>query len=128
MPDFQVAGTREILKRHREISAELSELLKSVVELRMKDSQAETRAAQDFELQYRRSLVNRLDRIEPSCGWPVPGARSYSLYVAYVRIPAKVIMIVITGSGDRDHAQGDTARPKRRPRAEYCWLACCGPS
>src|SRR5215472_17566728 len=35
--------------------------------------------------------------------------------------------IVITGSGDRDHPQGNTVRPERRPHAECCWLNALWP-
>jgi hypothetical protein len=35
--------------------------------------------------------------------------------------------IVITGSGDLDHPQGNTVRPERRPHAECCWLNALWP-
>jgi hypothetical protein len=89
MPNFQVAASREILKRHRELSADLEKVLETVLAMRRDASEAGMREAQNFELQYRRALVQRLDRLE-LFGLRLigAGAREYPLSVAYVTLTA----------------------------------------
>jgi hypothetical protein len=89
MPNFQVAATGEILKRHRELSDDLEKVLETITAMRRDASEGGIREAQNFEVQYPRALVRRLDRLE-LFGLRLigAGAREYPLSIAYVTLTA----------------------------------------
>lgn len=91
LPNFQVTATRELLKRDRELLEDLKKVLDIVVAMRTEALHEDAREAQGFELQYRRTLVRRLDRLE-LFGLRLigAGAREYGLTVAYVSLTATV--------------------------------------
>jgi hypothetical protein len=89
LPNFQVAATREILKRHTQLQDELGKVLDSLAAMRtnaLASGGAETR---DFDLQYRRALDRRLDRLELfGVRYVSGGPRDYPLTIAYVSLTA----------------------------------------
>ena len=91
LPDFQIAATREILKRHSELLAELGRVLDALAAMRTDPRLDRASEGRDFELQYRRALDRRLDRLELFGVRLVGGgARDYPLTVAYVSLTAAV--------------------------------------
>lgn len=89
LPDFQVAATREILKRHSELLAELGRVLDALAAMRTDPRLDRASEGRDFELQYRRALGRRLDRLELfGLRLVGGGARDYPLTVAYVSLTA----------------------------------------
>jgi hypothetical protein len=91
LPDFQIAATREILKRHSELLAELGRVLDMLAAMRTDPRLDRDSSGRDFELQYRRALDRRLDRLELFGVRLVGGgARDYPLTVAYVSLTATV--------------------------------------
>jgi hypothetical protein len=89
LPNFQVAATREILKRHSELLADLGRVLDALSAMRTDPRLDRASEARDFELQYRRALDRRLDRLELFGVRLVGGgARAYPLTVAYVSLTA----------------------------------------
>jgi hypothetical protein len=89
LPDFQVAATREILKRHSALLTELGCVLDALAAMRMDSRLDRVSEGRDFELQYRRALDRRLDRLELFGVRLVGGgARDYPLTVAYVSLTA----------------------------------------
>jgi hypothetical protein len=108
MPNFHVSATREILKRHRELSEELEKVLEVLDTMRNQTSDREAHDSQNFELQYRRALVQRLDRME-MFGLRIigAGAREYPSTTAYVTLTA-------TSAGTREPKRVDTALADQR--------------
>jgi hypothetical protein len=89
LPDFQVAATREILKRHSALLTELGCVLDALAAMRMDSRLDRVSEGRDFELQYRRALGRRLDRLELfGLRLVGGGARDYPLTVAYVSLTA----------------------------------------
>jgi hypothetical protein len=85
LPDFQVAATREILKRTSELSSELARVLDVVGAMREQASQNDR--ATGFETQYRRTLSQRLDRMQLFGVRLIgAGAREPEISVAYVTL------------------------------------------
>ena len=64
LPDFQVAATRELLKRETAVREDLSRILDELSWMRSNTSTAEASRIAGFEDQYRRTLVQQLDRLQ----------------------------------------------------------------
>jgi hypothetical protein len=90
LPSFQVAATRELLKRSDEVLAELRRVLDSVDAVRQA-AKPETRLAQEgFETNYRRTLLLKLDRMQLfGVRLAGGGARDWALSVAYVTLTSR---------------------------------------
>jgi hypothetical protein len=85
LPDFQVAATRELLKRTSELMTELTHVLDVVGSMR--EQAGLNDAASGFETQYRRALSHRLDRMQLFGVRLVgAGAREPEISVAYVTL------------------------------------------
>lgn len=89
MPKLQAAATREHLKREREMLQMLTKVLDQLSAIRSTADAVRTGENSSFELQYRRSLIARLDRME-LFGLRLigGGAYEYPLSVAYVTLSA----------------------------------------
>jgi hypothetical protein len=88
LPDFHAAATREILRRHTELLAELTRILDALTAMRAQSSGNDLAA--NFETRYRRVLVQRLDRMQLFGVRLVSGStREIELSVAYVTLTSK---------------------------------------
>lgn len=85
LPDFQVASTRELLKRTSQLTEELTRVMDVVTAMRSRaDGDAE---AANFETQYRRAVSRRLDRMQLfGVRFVGAGAREPEISVAYVTL------------------------------------------
>jgi energy-coupling factor transporter ATP-binding protein EcfA2 len=85
LPDFQVAATRELLKRTGELMEELTRVLDIVGSMR--EQAGRNDVASGFETQYRRAISHRLDRMQLFGVRLVgAGAREPEISVAYVTL------------------------------------------
>lgn len=90
LPNFQVSATRELLKRTSELLDDLGRVLDVVGKLRSESMGAGTQADRDFDTDYRRALVEKLDRLELFGVRTVAGgARAWALSVAYVPLTSR---------------------------------------
>ncbi|WP_198041287.1 NACHT domain-containing protein [Delftia sp. HK171] len=96
LPDFQIAATRELLKRTSVLQAELSAVLDGVMKMRDGQKNDVSKVQASFETSYRRTVVFKLDRLH-LFGLRLigAGARDYELSIAYVTLTSS------TGDGLR---------------------------
>lgn len=101
LPDFELAATRELLRRTTVLQSELASVLDAVTKMRSEAATGRSREQASFETQYRRALVFRLDRLH-LFGLRLVGAgtRDYELSVAYVTLTST--LAGDTQSGDVD--------------------------
>jgi hypothetical protein len=86
LPDFHLAATRELLKRHTELLAEMRLVMDGIAAIRKQFGEDKTREVAEFETEYTRALL-QLDHLE-LFGLRIVGSgtRKYSLSVAYVTV------------------------------------------
>jgi hypothetical protein len=85
LPNFQVATARELLKRTDEISRSLAEAIDKISAIRTRDDAGDPALA--FEVQYRRAVAQRFDRMQMFGVRLVgAGARELEVSVAYVTL------------------------------------------
>lgn len=90
LPDFQVTATQELLQRTRQLLDDLDEVLKGVDAIRRSTNLSQPESERDFEIDYRRNLTHRLDRMELfGVRLAGGGAREWPLSVAYVTLSSK---------------------------------------
>jgi hypothetical protein len=90
LPDFQLAATRELLRRTTALLAEITQVLDTLVALRRNPDEERNLEVHEFETQYRRSLVSKLDRLDLfGLRLVGSGTRDYNLSVAYVTLSSK---------------------------------------
>ena len=97
LPEFQTVISRELLKRDDEILTDLKRVLDAVADMRAKATGTEADA--NFDVAYRRALVQRLDRMQLFGVKIVSGSlRELELSVAYVTLSSTRS----NSNGDRD--------------------------
>jgi hypothetical protein len=86
LPDFHLAATRELLKRHTELLAEMRLVMDGIAAIRRQFGEDKAREVAEFETEYTRALL-QLDHLE-LFGLRIVGSgtRKYSLSVAYVTV------------------------------------------
>jgi len=88
LPDFQAAATRELLRRQTELLAELQHALDVLAEIQVRARGND--AATGFEIRYRRSITQKLDRMQLFGVDVVSGlAHEIELSVAFVTLTSK---------------------------------------
>ncbi len=90
LPDFQVAATRELLKRTTELLDDVAQVLDRLDKLQSAAEPTLPAAERSFDTDYRRALVQKLDRLQlfgvRSVG---AGAREWALSIAYVSLSSR---------------------------------------
>lgn len=102
LPDFQIAATRELLKRSTTLLDEMAAVLDMVTKIRSEASDNKSREEASFETQYRRALAFKLDRLH-LFGLHIVGAgtRDYELSIAYVTLSSTLLGAGKSGSIDQ---------------------------
>lgn len=90
LPDFEVAATAELLKRSHELLGELERVLDGVESIRRAVDGAASLIERNFETDYRRVLLQKVDRMELfGVRLAGGGARDWALSVAYVTLSSR---------------------------------------